>query len=146
MHGLAQARGAVSRFVVPQITVIEQSRQRFVDDEKDIASLAAVAAVGTAPGNEFFAPERNAAATAVAGFDFDFNLIDKFHGYFPHTDIGKNGRRPRHGSAGPEPVSPASVVHHQFEPGRCEKLRRQGLRMLSQLGMAEAALRKEGFA
>ncbi len=49
-------------------------------DHDDIAATTAVAAGGTATGDEFLAAEGHAAVAAVAGFDFNFYLIDE-HDY-----------------------------------------------------------------
>ena len=45
----------------------------------DIAALAAIAAVGSAILNVFFAVKRYATGAAGTGFDIDFGLIEKFH-------------------------------------------------------------------
>jgi hypothetical protein len=44
-----------------------------------VAALAAVAAAGAAEFNEFFAPERHAAVSAVAGADENLGFIEEFH-------------------------------------------------------------------
>ena len=44
---------------------------------EDVAAVAAVAAGGSAAGNEFFPPEGHAAVAAVAGLDANFGFIDK---------------------------------------------------------------------
>ena len=43
------------------------------------AAQAPVAAIRTAEGHEFFAPEAHAAAPAVAGMHFEFGFVDEFH-------------------------------------------------------------------
>jgi len=48
-------------------------------DHDDVAAVTAVAAGGTAAGDEFFAPEGHAAVAAVAGFDANSCFIDE-HG------------------------------------------------------------------
>ena len=48
-----------------------------VDDEDDIAAVAAVAAVGTARGDILFAVERHRAVTALTRAAEDACLIDK---------------------------------------------------------------------
>ena len=63
---LALAVGAV---VGPAVRVVAEGEQRgdvAVGDEPDVAALAAVAAVGPAPGHVRLAPERHAARAAVA--------------------------------------------------------------------------------
>ena len=44
---------------------------------EDVAAVAAVAAGGTAAGNELFAPEGHAAVAAVAGLDANSCFIDE---------------------------------------------------------------------
>jgi hypothetical protein len=61
------------------VTEIDQGIEAFVGDEEDAAAVAAVAAVGPAKRNEFFAPETHAAAAAVAGVDGDLGFVDEFH-------------------------------------------------------------------
>jgi len=46
----------------------------------DAAAEAAVAAVGSTKGHEFFAPKTHAAAAAVAGLHFKLGFVDEFHG------------------------------------------------------------------
>ena len=48
--------------------------------DDDVAAAAAVAAVRAAELDEFLAPERDAARSAVAGANIDARLIEKFHG------------------------------------------------------------------
>lgn len=48
--------------------------------EDDAAAVAAVAAVGSAAGDEFFTAEAAAAVAAVAGFGVDADLVNKLHG------------------------------------------------------------------
>ena len=48
-----------------------------VNDENNVAALAAVAAVRAAGGNIFFTVKRNCARAAVAGFDLNFCYIYK---------------------------------------------------------------------
>jgi hypothetical protein len=45
-----------------------------------VAAIAAVAAIGTAHFNEFFAPERHGAGSAITGAHINFCFIKKFHG------------------------------------------------------------------
>jgi len=48
--------------------------------EIDVRALAAVAAVRTAEGNEFFATKARCAAPTVAGLNFDRGFVDETHG------------------------------------------------------------------
>ena len=59
---------------------IDESVEVFVGLDPDAAAGPAIAAVGSAQRDEFFAPETNAAVAAVAGGDVDFGFIDEFHG------------------------------------------------------------------
>ena len=54
---------------------------------EDVAAVAAVAAGGTAAGDEFFAAEGHAAVAAVAGFDADLCFVDE-HGAGRSTLLG----------------------------------------------------------
>ena len=47
---------------------------------EDVAAVAAVAAGGTAAGDEFFAAEGHAAVAAVAGLDSDLGFVDEHRG------------------------------------------------------------------
>ena len=58
---------------------VEQRVVMLAGHEYHVAAAPAVAAAGTAPGNELLAPERKTAVAAVAGFDLDFNFVDE-HG------------------------------------------------------------------
>jgi hypothetical protein len=51
--------------------------------EDDAAAVAAVAAVRSAQGNEFFPAERQAATAAVAGLDINFYFIDNLPVRYP---------------------------------------------------------------
>jgi hypothetical protein len=50
--------------------------------DNHISSMAAVAAVRSATGDELFPSEADATAAAVAGFDLDLCLVDEFHAVF----------------------------------------------------------------
>jgi len=43
------------------------------------AAETAIAAIGTAEGHEFLAPETQTAATAVTGVHFEFGFVDELH-------------------------------------------------------------------
>jgi hypothetical protein len=53
-------------------------------DQNYVAAAAAIAAAGSPAGNEFFAPERKATVTAVAGFYCNDYFVDK-HVYSSRT-------------------------------------------------------------
>ena len=59
---------------------VEQRRQAGVDDEHDVAAVAAVAAVRSAVRLILLAQEADTAAPAVAGVDMHFRFVDEFHG------------------------------------------------------------------
>ena len=79
----ALAAAAVVRPEVGPVTEIDERAQVAVGHQKDVPALAAIAAVGPAPGHEFFPPETDAAVTAVTGFHKELGLVDKSH-RFPH--------------------------------------------------------------
>ena len=47
--------------------------------EDDVAAFAAIAAIRAAERDEFLAPEGGDAVAAIAGFEIDFRLVEKFH-------------------------------------------------------------------
>ncbi len=51
----------------------------FLGQEDHAAAVAAVAAVGTAAGHEFFPAETDATVTPFARLNLDFHFIDKRH-------------------------------------------------------------------
>ena len=53
---------------------------------EDVAAVAAVAAGGTAAGDELFAPEGHAAIAAVAGLDANSGFIDE---HFPLPSVAE---------------------------------------------------------
>ena len=59
---------------------VEQGVEIFDGLKVDMSSSSAVAAVGPALGDKFFAAEADAARAAVARLDVDFCLVDK-HGF-----------------------------------------------------------------
>ena len=61
-------------FLVPEVEERSHARRRF---KHDIATVAAVTAVGPAAGHELFAPKTACAIAASAGFDMDTDFIDK---------------------------------------------------------------------
>src|SRR5690606_16141507 len=62
------------------VAEVDQGVQPIGRLDPDVAALAAVAAVGAAVGNEFFATERDGARAAVAGANIDLGLIEELHG------------------------------------------------------------------
>ena len=65
--------------VEPLVAQIQQGGQVRVRHHPDVAAVAAVAAVRTAPGYELLAAKAHAAAAAVAGLHRDLNLVDELH-------------------------------------------------------------------
>src|SRR5690606_29874966 len=61
------------------VAVIDQGVQPVHRLHPDVAAPPAVAAVGPAELDEFFAAKRHRAAPAVAGSDIDFRLVQEFH-------------------------------------------------------------------
>ncbi len=53
---------------------------------EDVAAVAAVAAGGTAAGDELFAAEGHGAVAAVAGFDSDAGFVDEHRGWWSSGD------------------------------------------------------------
>ena len=80
---------AVNRDVLALISEVHQRGHVVVDNENDIAALAAVAAVGSAVGNAFIAHERNRAVAAVAGVKRNVKPVAVFAGGL----IRRRGRR-----------------------------------------------------
>ena len=70
------------------VAIVDQRVQSIDADRHDIAAASAVAAVGPAEFDEFFAPERDGARAAIAGADVDFGLIEEFHGFIPYSKRG----------------------------------------------------------
>ena len=61
--------------------------QRGADD--DVSAMASVAAVRSSAWNKLLPPEADATAAAVAGFDKDLCLVDKFHAAFLPLSSGE---------------------------------------------------------
>ena len=68
---------AALRLVLGVVAEMDQRVVALRADHEDIAATAAVAARGTAAGNEFFAPEGHAAIAAVASLDANFCFINE---------------------------------------------------------------------
>jgi hypothetical protein len=62
-----------------QVAVIKQGRQGIINDKIDVAPISSIAPIGTAAGNKFLPAERNTATAAIAGLNFNSNLINKLH-------------------------------------------------------------------
>ena len=76
---LAHAIAAALRLVVLQIAVIDQGIEPVHRARDHVATVPAVAAIGPAELDEFFAPERDAAVSAGAGLDVDLGFVEEFH-------------------------------------------------------------------
>ena len=61
------------------VAVIYQRVEAVLANGDNVAAATAVAAVGTAEGDIFLAPERGAAIAAVAAFYVNFRFIEEFH-------------------------------------------------------------------
>ncbi len=70
---------AVLRAVQARIAVVDQRIDVAIGDGVDGAATAAVAAVGAAERNEFFAAKARNAIATLAGNDFDGCFVDEFH-------------------------------------------------------------------
>ena len=80
MAVLAHTAAAVLGLEMLLVAVIDQ-RVETLDRQRDhVAALAAVAAARAAELDEFLAPERDAAVSAVAGADENLGFIEEFHG------------------------------------------------------------------
>src|SRR5208337_1039543 len=64
-------------FMLRVKTEVQQCVVVAVGHQNDVAAPSAVAAAGTALGNELLAPEREAPVAAVAGLQADNDFVDK---------------------------------------------------------------------
>ena len=80
-HAVFTALGFEAGFVAE----IHQGIEIFIGNQPNIATTAAIAAIGAAQRNEFLAPERNAAVAAIAGGHHDFCFVYEFHTREPIT-------------------------------------------------------------
>jgi hypothetical protein len=71
---------AVSRFMTAGKAVVNQGIDVPVGDCPDAATAAAIAAIGAAPRNEFFAAKRHDAIAPIAGNDFNVCFVNELHG------------------------------------------------------------------
>ena len=76
----AHAIDALRSLEVLLIAIVDQRVEPVDHFDDDIAAATAIAAGRTAELDEFFAAERHAAVSAVAGADIDLGFIKKFHG------------------------------------------------------------------
>ena len=65
--------------VAAGVAIVEQGVDVAVGDREDVAAMAAIAAIRSAEGDEFFAPERGDAVAAVASVHFDSGFVEEFH-------------------------------------------------------------------
>ena len=72
---------AVFGLVAFHKTVFHQGVDVFVGHGKHAAAFAAVAAIGAAARNKFFAAETHGTIAAASGDHFDFGFVNKFHGF-----------------------------------------------------------------
>ena len=79
-HVGAEAVAAALGFPLGVVAEVDEGVVGERAAHKDVAAVAAVAAGGTAAGNEFFAAKGHGAVAAVAGLDTDASFIDK-HSY-----------------------------------------------------------------
>ena len=79
MAVLAHAGAAVLGVEMLLVAIVDQRVEAVDRFGDDIAAFAAVAAIGSAELNEFFAPERHAAVSPVAGANVDLGLVEEFH-------------------------------------------------------------------
>src|SRR3546814_2268587 len=72
------------------VTVIDQRVEAVDAFDPDIAALAPVAAIGSAIFDELLAAKADRPGSALAAFDIDFRLVEKFH-----DEIGRASCRER---------------------------------------------------
>ena len=88
---VAHAGSAVAARAVRAAVVAEQGRDLRVGDERDVAAVAAVAAVGSGERLELLALDRDAAVAAVTGAQVERHLVDEGrHG--SHSFRYENGK------------------------------------------------------
>src|SRR5690606_4182475 len=75
----APAVFAIAGAMQPRVAVVDQGIDVAVGHGLDAAAPAAVAAVGPALGNEFFAAKARHAIAALASNDFDGGFVYEFH-------------------------------------------------------------------
>ena len=81
----AHAMRSSLRLVVLLIAIVDQRVEAAHRRDPDIATLAAIAAIGTAELDELLAPEGNTSGAAVARADKDPGLVEEFHLFVPWT-------------------------------------------------------------
>src|SRR5437899_3034975 len=77
VHLLAHAGFAALGFPMVLSGKIQERALAVVGDEDDVATVAAIATVGAAFGDELLAPEGDGARPTVAGLHVDFSFIDE---------------------------------------------------------------------
>src|SRR5262249_47629025 len=73
------AAAPVRRAEMLLVAIIDQRVEVVLSEKDDVAAFAAVAAVRAAELDEFLAPEARRAGAAVAAFEVDLALVEKFH-------------------------------------------------------------------
>ncbi len=79
VHVGAEPVAAALRLVDADVAVVEQRRELRVDEQHDVAAVAAVAAGRSAARDELLAPPRHGAVAAVAGLHVDADFVDELH-------------------------------------------------------------------
>ena len=68
-------------------TVVDEGIDVLVRDHINIAAAAAVAAIGTALGDVFFATHGRGAVATIAGVNFNARFVDEFHGFNSNAGV-----------------------------------------------------------
>src|SRR3990170_6226978 len=84
---------AAPRLVLLLIAQIEQCRQLRIGHGDDVASMSAVAAIGSAPRHELLPAKADAAAPAVTGEDVNFYFIDELHPFAQALSLSFHGQK-----------------------------------------------------
>ncbi len=87
-HVGAEAVAAALGFPLGVVAEVDEGVVAEGAAHEDVAAVAAVAAGGTAAGDEFFAAEGHGAVAAVAGFDADAGFIDEHLGSLAGGGVG----------------------------------------------------------
>jgi hypothetical protein len=74
-HAVLAALGAKRTLMAE----IDQGIEIFVGFQPNAAAIAAIAAIGAAERDEFFASKTDAAVAAIPGEHLDFGFVDEFH-------------------------------------------------------------------
>ena len=81
---LAHAVRAGGRLEMLLVAIVDQRIEAVDALDHDIAAAAAIAAIGAAEFDEFFAQERHRAGAAIARAHIDLGLVEEFHGSASH--------------------------------------------------------------